>query len=155
MTLTFKYLADCQYLITQLASWFYHEWGIRNPDLSIDVIEENLRRRLNRDRLPLTFVGFQDGVPVGSASLKIREMEIYPQYIHWLGTVYVLPEYRDQGVGSQIVEHAISEAKKLGNINELYLYTSDRERFYTRLGWQTLEKPFYHGRKVVVMKRMI
>lgn len=155
MSLTFKYLADCQHLINQLANWFYHEWGLRNPDLSVDVIQKNLKQRLNRDRLPLTFVAFRDGDPVGSASLKIREMEIYPQYLHWLGTVYVLPEFRDQGIGSQIVSHALSEAERLGNINDLYLYTPDRERFYTKFGWQTLEKPFYHGQEVVVMKRMI
>ena len=123
--------------------------------LTVEAIEKNLKRRLNRHAPPLTFVAFIGETPVGSASLKIREMDIYPEYLHWLGTVYVLPEYRNRGIGTQIIEHSLSEAKRSGNIKELFLYTHDRERFYTKFGWQALERPFYHGREVVVMKRLI
>jgi putative hydrolase of the HAD superfamily len=155
MKVNFKYLVDCQYLTNRLANWFHREWGLRNPMLTVDAIEKSLRGRLNRNIPPLTFIAFIGEDPIGSASLKIREMEIYPEYTHWLGTVYVLPEYRNQGIGTQIVEHSISEAKRLGNISELFLYTHDREHFYTKFGWQALKRILYHGREVVVMKRLI
>lgn len=154
MNVSFSYLADCPDLIILLATWFHREWGQRNPALTIDFIERNLEERLNRDRLPLTFVAFQGAKPVGSASLKILEMEIYPQYLHWLSAVYVLPAYRNQRIGTQIIQLSILEAKRLG-VSELYLYTHDRETFYARFGWQPLERVFYHGREVVVMKRAI
>lgn len=154
MNVNFSYLTDRPDLIPLLATWFHHEWGRRNPDLTVDKIARNLEDRLHRNRLPLTFVAFLSTQPVGTASLKIREMEIYPQYLHWLGAVYVLPEHRHQGVGTQIVEHAISEAERL-DVRELYLYTRGSQSFYAKFEWQPLERPFYHGREVVVMRRSI
>ena len=151
MNVTFAYLADHPDLISLLATWFHREWGRRNPELTVDRIGENLEGRLHSDRLPLTLVAFLGTEPVGTASLKIREMEIYPQYLHWLGAVYVVPKNRQQGIGTQIVEHSISEAERLA-VRELYLYTRGSESFYAQFGWQPLERPFYHGREVVVMK---
>jgi len=81
-------------------------------------------------------------------------MEIYPHLEHWLGNVYVLPEYRNQGVGSQITETAVETAKLLG-VKNLYLYTRDREHFYRRLGWKLLEQAEYRGREAIVMSRTI
>lgn len=153
MNLTFTYLADRPDLVGLLASWFHREWGERNPALTIDLIKRNLEERLNRDRLPLTFIALSGNETIGSASLKIREMEDYPQNPHWLGAVYVVPGYRNRGVGTQIVLHSISEAKRLG-VRELYLYTHSHETFYAKLGWQALERPIYHGREVVLMRRI-
>jgi GNAT superfamily N-acetyltransferase len=62
---------------------------------------------------------------VATAALKIREMETHPQYEHWLGNVYVLPEFRAQGIGTTVIERAKHEAKRIG-IRDLYLYTRDR-----------------------------
>lgn len=151
MNVTIAYLVDCPDLINLLATWFHREWGRRNPALTIDSIAKNLEGRLHRNRLPLTFVAFLETKPVGTASLKIREMEIYPQYLHWFGAVYVVPQYRHQGIGTQIVAYSISEAERIG-VGELYLYTRGSESFYAQFGWQPLERTFYHGREVVVMK---
>lgn len=141
-------------LVDLLATWFHREWGRRNPLLTVDSITRNLEEHLNRDSLPLTLVAFHHQEPVGSASLKIREMEIYPQYTHWLGSVYVPPLFRNQGVGTQIVRRTISEADHLG-VTELYLYTNGSETFYSKFGWQSVDRPFYHGREVTVMKRQM
>jgi predicted N-acetyltransferase YhbS len=151
MKITFAYLADHRDLISLLATWFHREWGRRNPELTVDKIAEHLEGRLHKNRLPLTFLAFRGNQPVGTASLKIREMEIYPQYAHWLGAVYVSLPFRHQGIGTQIVRHSISEAEKLG-VTELYLYTRGSLSFYAQFGWRPLERPFYHGREVVVMK---
>jgi GNAT superfamily N-acetyltransferase len=147
-----KYLADCPELIPLLASWFYAEF--RRPDLSVEQIERRLHAGLNRDCLPLVLVGFRERQPVASASLKLQEMDIHPEYLHWLGSVYVRPKERNQGIGSYLVEYAASEARRLG-IEELYLYTTYSERLYARLGWIALERVEYHGRFRVVMKRTL
>jgi len=81
-------------------------------------------------------------------------MEIYPQFEHWLGNVYVTPEFRNRGVGSHIVESSVERAYSLG-VKNLYLYTQDREHFYQRLGWITLEHVEYHAHMTVVMKRTL
>jgi N-acetylglutamate synthase-like GNAT family acetyltransferase len=71
---------------------------------------------------------------------------------HWLGTVYVLPEYRRRGLGSEIVAAAVHLARTL-EIKTLYLFTPDQERMYRRLGWIPIEFTRYDERNVVIMKR--
>ena len=146
-------LADHPELTHLLATWFYEQWGQGKPGLSVERIERNLQERLNRDRLPLTLVAFQDMQPVASATLKIWEMDTHPQYPYWLGSVYVLPEHRGRGIGSHLAEHA-AIAQCLG-VRELYLYTPDREKLYARLGWVTMERTVYRGEAVVIMRRTL
>jgi len=154
MSLEVKYLADHPELVHVLSTWFHDEWGKTNPSLTVEGIERQVQERLNRDKFPLCLVAFAKSKPVATATLKIREMEIYPHLEHWLGNVYVLPEYRNQGVGSQITEAAAGTARSLG-VNTLYLYTRDREHFYQRLGWELMEQAEYRGRMAFVMKRAL
>jgi len=154
MKLTFDYLANQPELLPILASWFYEEWGRRNPENSIKQVSQRLSRRMNVNSLPIAFVGFLDGKLVASASIKIREMETHPQYEHWLGAVYVDSAHRKQGFGSEMVLHTVSEARRLG-VHQLYLYTRSHEDFYAHFGWKPIERPQYHGREVVIMKNSL
>jgi predicted N-acetyltransferase YhbS len=149
-----KYLADHPEVTPTLAGWFYEEWGNHSLSSTMEAMEERIRRRMNRDRLPLTIVAFINDELVGSATLKIREMETHPHFEHWLGSVYVQEKSRGLGIGSELVKAGEEEAKRF-NIQELYLYTRDKEPFYARLGWVPIERPFYHGREVVIMRRRI
>ena len=146
------YLADQPELLPTLVNWFYDEWGRNEPDSSREKISMTLSQYLNRDRIPLTIVRLRGSQPIASASLKIREMETHPQYTHWLGGVYVHPDFRMQGIGSHLVEYSADLAKKL-KVYHLYLYTRDHETFYTRLGWQEIERPTYQGRDAIIMQR--
>ena len=148
----FIYLADQPDLLPLLTDWFVGEWGRDNPGNSRHHIGRILTDHLNRDKIPLTIVLLRDSQPIATASLKIREMETHPQYPYWLGGVYVHPDYRQQGIGSQIVQYTANEAKRL-KVIDLYLYTRSHEEFYTRLGWQVIERPRYEGRIAIVMKR--
>lgn len=148
----YVYLAEQPELLPTLAEWFYDEWGRSEADMSLSKMQSILEEYLNTDRIPLTIVTMRDSKPIASASLKIQEMETHPQYLHWLGSVYVHPQYRRQGVGSRIVQYAAGEAQKL-MVQDLYLYTRNQERFYSHLGWQAIERPAYHGRTAIIMKR--
>jgi N-acetylglutamate synthase-like GNAT family acetyltransferase len=152
MLISIEYLADQPELVPLLSTWFFNEWGRNNPALTVKVIEERVKQRLNRDKPPLCLVAFVENQPVATAALKIREMETHPQYVHWLRNVYVLPEYRAQGIGTAVIERAKDEAKRIG-IRDLYLYTRDRVSLYTRLGWQTIEQATYRGRTATIMRQ--
>jgi predicted N-acetyltransferase YhbS len=146
------YLADHPELIPELAAWLHEEWGYLDPKSSVKHKEVMLRVRLNRDKIPLTLVAFLSSEPVGTASLQLRELPTYRQYLHWLGTVYVLPPYRSQGIGIQLVERAVAEAARLG-VSELYLYTPDQEQMYASLGWTAIERTRHRNQDVVIMVR--
>jgi predicted N-acetyltransferase YhbS len=146
------YLADHPELIPVLAAWLQEEWGHLDPRSSVKHKEVMLRERLNRDKIPLTLVAFLGTEPVGTVSLQLRELPTHRQYLHWLGTVYVLPPYRSQGVGSQLVERAVAEAERLG-VSELYLYTPDQEQMYASLGWTAIERTRHRNQEVVIMVR--
>ena len=150
------YLADHPDAIPVLAKWLFDEWGHRSPDGSVEGMADNLRERLRRDRLPLALVALGHGEPIGTVSLKMREVEIRPQYEHWLGTLFVPKASRRKGVGSLLVEAGADEARRLG-IWELYLYTrhSETERLYAGLGWAEVERPEYRASPAVIMKRIL
>lgn len=156
VNITVDYLADHQDTIPIIARWLFDEWGHRSPespDGSVEGVVGNLRNRLQRDALPLAMIAHENNEPFGTVSLKIREVEIRPQYEHWLGTLFVTESHRGKGIGSLLIGAAVDEARRL-EISELYLYTRYRktERLYERLGWAVVERPEYHGRLAIIMK---
>jgi len=154
MKVNIEYLADHPGSIQILARWLYDEWGHRSHDGTLQGMVDTLKERLNHDRLPLALVAIRESEPLGTVSLKFREVEIRPQYEHWLGTLFVHEPFRGKGIGSLLVEAAVKEARRLG-ISELYLYTRNKEneRIYTKLGWTVVENLEYRGRPAVIMKR--
>jgi putative hydrolase of the HAD superfamily len=153
MSIAIEYLADHLEAIPVLAEWLFEEWGDRSPTESVEEVAKNLRKRANRDRLPLALVALDQANLVGTVSLRIREMEIRPEYEHWLGTLYVSKPQRNQGVGSRLVQSAKEEAIRLG-ITRLYLYTRhpDSQRLYKTLGFVEIERPDYLGRPAIIME---
>ncbi len=156
MNIAVDYLADHPDVIPVIARWLFDEWGYRSPDGSVEGMVDNLQDRLQRDALPLALLAHEDKEPIGTVSLKIREVEVRPQYEHWLGTLFVAEPRRCMGIGSLLVGAAADEARRL-EISELYLYTRrrDTERLYERLGWAEVERLEYRGRPAVIMKTFL
>jgi N-acetylglutamate synthase-like GNAT family acetyltransferase len=78
-------------------------------------------------------------------------MKTEPQLTPWLASVYTRPEFRRQGIGRQLVLHVMEQARKEG-IDRLYLYTTDQECFYIKLGWSTIDKRKHHDHDVAIMQ---
>jgi GNAT superfamily N-acetyltransferase len=151
-----EYLADHRDTIPILARWLFDEWGHRSPDGSVQGMADTLRARLHWDRLPLALVALQDGKPIGTVSLKIKEVEIRSEYEHWLGTLFVKEACRRRGVATLLLKTAANEARRLG-LDELYLYTRNHstESLYARLGWLVVERVHYRKRRAVIMKKIL
>lgn len=139
-----------------VAAWLFEEWGHRSADGTAEGVRAALKRRLNRSQLPLALVALEDSRPVGTVSLKIREVEIRPELEHWLGALYVNSSDRGRGIGAMLVEAAEREADAHG-IEDLYLYTrrQQTEGWYARLGWAVFERLIYQDRPAVIMTRSI
>ncbi len=145
-----EYLGDNAALITTLAQWHYEEWRYLNPNTPIERYIARLQSHLGRKRIPTTFVALSGGILMGSSSLVAYDMDIRMDLSPWLASLYVTPLYRRRGVGSALVHRVIKEADALG-VETLYLFTPDREGFYIRLGWSTVERVEYRGYEVVIM----
>jgi GNAT superfamily N-acetyltransferase len=156
MQVRVAHLADHPKALPILSQWLFDEWGHRSPGGTVQRMSLILKERMNRNRLPLALVALQNDQPLGTASLRIRELEIRSQYEYWLGTLFVHETHRCRGVGTLLIGAAADEAKRLG-IQELYLYTRQRqnEALYSKLGWIPVERLEYQGRQAVIMKRVL
>jgi predicted N-acetyltransferase YhbS len=146
------FLVDYPEHLPKVAEWIFGEWGTASPGLTLEKTEVNFRNYLQRDALPLTLVALRDEKPVGTASLQPEDMTTRPELTPWLACVYVPLEERGKGIGSNVVAAAEGSARRL-KIPALYLFTPDKEKFYSRLGWSLLEHTDYRNRNVVVMRK--
>ena len=99
----------------------------------------------------MTFVAMSGKSLLGSASLVPQDLKVRQELSPWMDTVFVAPEYRKKGVGSALVNRVVLEAGRL-NIETLYLFTPDKEKFYTALGWLVIERIIYNGEQQSIMK---
>lgn len=146
-----RYLADHPELVSTLGDWFHQEWGHIVPWGTPQGFAERFRSQLNRDALPVALVALDGGTLLGTASLRVSDMEERPERTPWLGGVYVRPEARGRGVGEALVRAVERLAREMG-FREMFLFTTDREEFYRRLGWTTLEYADHHGEAAAVMR---
>jgi GNAT superfamily N-acetyltransferase len=147
------YLVNCPELVDEMARLSWKEWQEiyeqRNQTLEHSV--KNYLDRMNTDRLPLTLVALHRGELVGMVSLKFHDMDTRPDLDPWLGGLLVLPEWRNRGVGTMLMQRATEEARRL-NVPRLYLWTYSAEKLYDKLGWQVVERTNYCGKEAVVMQ---
>ena len=149
-----KYLADCPQTIPVLAAWMFDYWGDKYGMHSVQDPIDALSQRLYRNRIPLALVAMSGSRPVATASLKIQELATHKHFYHWLGSVFVAPEFRRRGIGSALVSRCEARAAEFG-VTNLFLLTPDREGFYRKLNWTPVDRPIYHGMHVVVMKKRL
>jgi GNAT superfamily N-acetyltransferase len=145
-------LADYPHWIAWLAKSFFDQWHHLYPTSPYPEWEIRLRKNVHRQGLGTTLVGVLEGKPVASACLKQNDMTIRNELGPWLSAVWVQPEYRGRGFGTELVM-AIEALARTSNIDRLYLWTPDRDRFYARLNWQYHEKIVYNGMLVHIMRK--
>ena len=153
------YLANCPEFLDALAQLSWREWQeiYQQREQTLDDCLKNYRERMNSDRLPLTLVAVRAGLAadsrelVGMVSLKYHDMDTRPDLDPWLGGLLVLPEWRNQGVGTMPMHRATEEARRL-KVPRLYLWTHSAEGLYRKLGWQVVERSDYCGKEAVVMQ---
>jgi GNAT superfamily N-acetyltransferase len=85
------------------------------------------------------FVAWRDGVAVGMAWLvvvnRVPGPEVFRRRSGNIQSVYVLPEERGQGVGTQLIERCIAEARSQGLEYLTLHHTELSEPLYRRLGF--------------------
>src|SRR5947207_15308533 len=153
IAIAIDYLASCPEFVDALArlSWKELQEIYQQREQTLEDCLKNYQERINSDRLPLTLVAVHGSELVGMVSLKYHDMDTRPDLDPWLGGLFVLPEWRNQGVGTMLMHRATEEARRL-KVPRLYLWTHTAERLYHKLGWQFVERTNYFGKEAVVME---
>ncbi len=135
------------------AWWAFKTWGKYNPSYTLTKRIVSFAQHCNSDRIPLTFLYLsEEGQPLAMASLREND-GIRPDIGPWLGSVYVDPHARCQGIGSRLVREIQNKARELG-YESIYLFTYEDTlpAWYSRLGWSEIGKDSCHGNDVTVMQ---
>ncbi len=136
-----------------IAEWLYTEWGQNLSGNTLDATIERLSSKVSDNAIPAHFVALHEDEVVGFGALKLHEMDIFPDRVHWLGSIYVHPNYRGRGIATKIVQKIIDESKKFA-IDCLSLQTERMDGgLYKNLGWSPIQRVHYHGADVLVMER--
>lgn len=105
----------------QVAEWYYDEWVDPTSDKSLDDVFKEICGRLSlKGDIPEYYIAIDTEQLLGVVELKYRENQSYPEYVHWLGGLYVNAEARMRGIASKLIKFDKKRAHELG-VKELYL----------------------------------
>ena len=150
-------LTERQEFIPLIARLKYAEFSHLSPNKSVEDFETGLRKHLNYDSLPITFVKVSESEEfLGAYSLQVkhRNLRSHHHLTPWLASLFVPIEHRKKGIGSSLVQDAEERASLLGFKN-LYLFTPDQANWYVKLGWSILEPAMMNHIPVLVLSKSI
>ncbi|WDI40432.1 GNAT family N-acetyltransferase [Bremerella sp. P1] len=151
----FTFLADRPSFVPTIAKWYFDQWGHAVTGNSYEATCARIKANLEEAGLPIYLLAVHDDQVLGVAQLKLREMDIYPDYAFWLGGVYVSGAARVQGIASGLCRQIIDIARDR-EVGTLYLQTERLNGgLYAKLGWQAIEQIHYRGYDVLVMQRQV
>lgn len=149
-----SYLVDHPEYIPQLGEWLFEQWGaILGEEIPAARIKK-LKAHLNRDELPIAWVAHANGQVLGTAALRIHDLEDHKDLTPWLGGVLVGPQFRRQGIGEALCA-AVEEQARSRGIEALYLFTLNLATWYSRQGWKALAPCIWHERPGLIMSKQL
>ncbi|OGE74952.1 MAG: hypothetical protein A3K06_02160 [Candidatus Doudnabacteria bacterium RIFCSPHIGHO2_01_52_17] len=98
-----------------------------------------IKTSVEKEVQAVKIVASGDGRIIGRAFLYVLKNELHKEPFGFLEDVFVEEQYRNGGVGKQIVERAIAEAKKQGCyklVGNSRFQNEAAHRFYERFGFK-------------------
>jgi GNAT superfamily N-acetyltransferase len=149
-----SYLIEHPEYIPQLAQWLFEQWdtilGEKTPEARI----EKLKEHMNRDELPIAWVAHANGQLFGTAALRVHDLEGREDLTPWLGGVFVGSAFRRRGIGAALCA-TVEDAARSRGIRTLYLFTLDKQAWYSRLGWTVLGPCVWQHRPGEIMCKQL
>jgi GNAT superfamily N-acetyltransferase len=149
-----SYLIEYPEYIPQLAQWLFEQWGTMLGEKTPEARIESLKAHMNRNELPIAWVAHANGQLFGTAALRVDELEGREDLTPWLGGVFVGPHFRRRGIGAALCATVESAARSRGT-RKLYLFTFDKQAWYSRLGWTVLSPCVWYQRPGEIMCKQL
>lgn len=160
-----KPLAYTPEFFTQVAAWHHQECERQGLKSSLKLHQQRLQLHVQQKAVPQTLIAVVEAVAVGCVSLvnynfrndnsvlipRTTSQVIAPL---WLSNLFVPENIREQGMGSLLIEAAVSYAQSLG-MDELWLSAAEFTDFYQKRGWDVVRRTRLGGRAVNIMKRRL
>jgi GNAT superfamily N-acetyltransferase len=140
--------------VVELAGLLNEEWFEFAPWSDRERIEKRFVEAASGAAYPKAFLALNDDAVVGTASIKLRALPHHPDRLHWLDEVFVVPDYRGQGIARGLIDAAVDYARNL-LAEDLFLYTPDKQALYERLGWAEVDQDQVNGERVSIMVRRL
>lgn len=148
-SMTLHYLRDVPEHTETIARWIFetfpHEFENTTFEEWLEIVRHPGR---------VTFVALDEERAVGTATLDFEDLPPRDDLTPWLASVYVLPEFRAQGLGATLVAAVAKEARTKG-FKQLYLHTSDRVAFYAKRGWDIVDTVEYWNKTNTIMVKAL
>jgi GNAT superfamily N-acetyltransferase len=141
-------LRDHPEFFGQVASLIHHEWPYEFEGVSLQTWTEEFQTLEGQNRT--TLIAIEDSHLLGTACLDIEDLPQRSDLSPWLASVYVMPEARSRGLGSQLVQ-AVEQEAWTRSVPRLHLHTPAHESFYAQQGWTTLEHLQAWNKNVALM----
>jgi N-acetylglutamate synthase-like GNAT family acetyltransferase len=149
-----NYLVEHPEYVPQLAQWLFEEWGAILGERTLEARIKKLKAHMNRDKLPIAWVAHASGQLLGTAALRVHDLESREDLTPWLGGVFVGAPFRRRGIGAALCAKVEDEARSRGT-QTLYLFTLDKQAWYSRLGWTALTPCVWHERPGDIMCKQL
>lgn len=121
-----------------LAFWAFREW-YKTRSIPFELVVKSYNERIDDSDMPVSWIAMEDSIPVGMVSLKKNDLWSRNDLSPWLASLFVLPEYRNRGIGDMLINQ-VKEKAGIFNFSGLYLFIdSDKitlENFYIKRGWK-------------------
>ena len=91
---------------------------------------------------------------VGICLLDHNTLDVDTTRHPWLLALWVDPPSRGRGLGQELVHACLREAATQG-FTEVFLDTTDAEKYHASYGWERVGTAKYHGKTTVIMRRDI
>ena len=135
-----------------LAEWFATEWpgwyGIGGEgNVTLDLQDF----AASETNLPIGFVVFSNGTPVGAGALKAESIPSHKHLSPWAAAGFVVPECRGQGIGAVLLGAMVAHARTLGYAH-VYCGTSTAESLLQRSGWSAIEVTQHAGKALTIFR---
>ncbi len=143
-------LQQCPQVLDDIAQWHFNEWQALYPQESLQDFRDDLATTMSGDILPSTWLLLVDDQVVATASLLRHDLSSYPQLSPWLANVFVLPQWRGQGLAKRLIRQVMANAWQAG-LHKLYLFTEDQTGLYQSLGWRLWREDVHQGKVISLM----
>ncbi len=137
--ITVKDLGTCQEYIPLVSKWLWKQWAHRSGH-SLKGIIYRTEHCLTK-KCPQTLIAFYNNRPAGTVSLWKADHPYRQDLGPWLSCLFVLPIYRNKGVG-RALQATILKKAKLAKFKKIYLI-ANLKNYYEKSGWKFIENGLY------------